>query len=211
MRIDPQNITGLILAGGRGSRMGSVDKGLQSFKGQPLVLHALKRLTAQVGAVMVNANRNLPDYQSLGIPVWPDATADFAGPLSGFLVGLAHCQTPYLLIVPCDSPSFPPDLADRLARALSAEDAEIAMVAAPQTDAYGHTELRKQPVFCLLKANLLDSLMRFTQAGGRKVETWTSQHRTAVVPFDTPNDPPRSFCNINTLQELQALENDESA
>ena len=211
MRMDPQDITGLILAGGRGSRMGSLDKGLQPFKGQPLVLHALKRLTAQVGTVMVNANRNLSDYQALGVPVWPDATPDFAGPLAGVLVGLTHCNTPYLLTVPCDCPSFPQDLADRLARALCAENAEIAMAAAPQIDANGQTALRTQPVFCLMKAALRESLVRFMQAGGRKVEAWTSQHRTAVVPFDALTDPPQSFCNINTLQELQALENDESA
>lgn len=202
-----RDITGLILAGGQGSRMGGIDKGLQNFKGLPLVNHALMRLTAQVGVVMVNANRNLATYESLGVPVWPDATSDFAGPLSGFLAGLKHCETPFLLTVPCDSPCFPLDLAERLARVLCEEDAEIAMAAALERDAHGHAKLRTQPVFCLLKVALLESLVRFTQAGGRKIADWTAQHRTVVMPFDNAGDDPRAFCNINTLQELQALEN----
>src|SRR5215207_8377265 len=104
--IDPQHITGLVLAGGRGSRMGGVDKGLQQHAGQPLVAHALMRLGSQVGQIMINANRNLGAYESFGVPVWPDTVPDYAGPLAGFLVGLEHCETPWLVTVPCDSPLF---------------------------------------------------------------------------------------------------------
>ena len=204
--IEPQDITGLILAGGRGSRMGGVDKGLQNFNGIPLALHTLMRLGPQVETVMVNANRNLSAYESFGASVWPDASADFAGPLSGFLIGLERAETPYVLTVPCDTPRLPLDLAHRLAQALVLDNADMAMAAGPETNAQGQTELRTQPVFCLLKIELLESLVKFTQTGGRKIDAWTAQHRTVIVPFDLPTDDPHAFANVNTLQELQALE-----
>jgi molybdopterin-guanine dinucleotide biosynthesis protein A len=205
--IAPQDITGLILAGGRGSRMGGVDKGLQNFNGIPLALHTLMRLGPQVESVMVNANRNLSAYESFGASVWPDASADFAGPLSGFLVGLERAETPYVLTVPCDTPRLPLDLAERLAEALVREDADIAMAAAPETDDQGQTQIRTQPVFCLLKIELSESLVKFTHAGGRKIDAWTAQHKTVLVPFDAPSDDPLAFANVNTLTELQTLEN----
>ena len=208
--IYPQDITGLILAGGRGSRMGGVDKGLQNFNGIPLALHALMRLGPQVESVMVNANRNLSAYESFGASVWPDASTDFAGPLSGFLAGLERCETPYLLTVPCDTPRLPLDLAERLAQALVREDADIAMAAAPEVNAEGQTESRSQPVFCLLKVSLLESLVAFMHAGGRKIDAWTSQHKTVLVPFDRAQDDPLAFANVNTLQELQTLESQPS-
>ena len=205
--IAPQDITGLILAGGRGSRMGGVDKGLQNFNGIPLALHTLMRLGPQVESVMVNANRNLSAYESFGSSVWPDASADFAGPLSGFLVGLERAETPYALTVPCDTPRLPLDLAERLAQALVHEGADIAMAAAPETDEHGQTHIRTQPVFCLMKIELSESLVKFTHAGGRKIDAWTAQHNTVVVAFDAPGDDPLAFANVNTLNELQALEN----
>jgi len=205
--IEPQDITGLILAGGRGSRMGGVDKGLQNFNGIPLALHTLMRLGPQVESVMVNANRNLSAYESFGASVWPDASADFAGPLSGFLVGLERAETPYVLTVPCDTPRLPLDLVERLAQALVREDADIAMAAAPETDEHGQIQIRTQPVFCLMKIELSESLVKFTHAGGRKIDAWTAQHNTVVVPFDAPGDDPLAFANVNTLNELQALEN----
>jgi len=199
-------VTGLVLAGGRGVRMGGADKGLQTFNGTPLALNALLRLQMQTGdrlaGVMVNANRNLSAYEAFGAPVWPDTLDGFAGPLAGFLTGLEQCDTPYLLTVPCDSPRFPLDLLERLAQALEAEQADIAMVAAPETDG----QLRPQPVFCLLKVDLLESLLRFTQAGGRKIDAWTAQHATVTVPFNHPGDDPLAFANANTLEELRALE-----
>lgn len=204
--IAPQDITGLILAGGRGSRMGGVDKGLQNFNGIPLALHTLMRLGPQVESVMINANRNLSAYESFGSAVWPDASADFAGPLSGFLVGLERAETPYVLTVPCDTPRLPLDLAERLSEALVREDADIAMAAAPETDEHGHAEVRTQPVFCLMKIELSESLVKFTQSGGRKIDAWTAQHKTVVVPFDAEGDDPLAFANVNTLTELQALE-----
>ncbi|MDM0057858.1 molybdenum cofactor guanylyltransferase MobA [Variovorax fucosicus] len=205
--IAASEITGLVLAGGRGSRMGGVDKGLQNFNGTPLALHAVLRLGMQVGEMMVNANRNLSAYESFGVPVWPDGLADYAGPLAGFLTGLERCETPWLLTVPCDTPMFPLDLAERLAAALVEADAEIAMVSAPEPqDDGGPTVLRAQPVFCLLPTTLLESLIRFTQGGGRKIDAWTAQHRTVLVPFDRASDAPDAFFNANTLAELQTLE-----
>ena len=198
-------ISAVILAGGRGSRMGGVDKGLQNFRGMPLALHALMRLQGQVGAVMVNANRNLAAYESLGAEVWPDALPDHAGPLAGFLTGLERSNSAYLLPVPCDSPLFPVDLVARLAEAMAREDADIAMVRAPEAGKDGMS-LRTQPVFCLLRRELLESLTRFTQEGGRKIDAWTALHKTAYADFGRPGDDPRSFFNANTLAELHALE-----
>jgi molybdopterin-guanine dinucleotide biosynthesis protein A len=206
--ISSSEITGLLLAGGRGSRMGGIDKGLQNFNGSPLAMHAVLRLGMQVGEVMINANRNLSAYESFGVPVWPDSLADYAGPLAGFLTGLERCETPYLLTVPCDTPLFPLDLASRLAEAMVADNAEIAMVCAPEAAEPGAPPvLRPQPVFCLLRTTLLESLVKFTQSGGRKIDAWTAQHRTVLVPFDRPGDAPDAFFNANTLAELHALEN----
>ena len=198
-------ITGLILAGGRGSRMGGTDKGLQNFHGLPLALQTLMRLQLQslpLQEVMINANRNLSAYESLGVPVWPDSIDGFAGPLAGFLTGLERCETPLLLTVPCDSPLFPLDLLERLCKAMHEQDADLAMASAPETDG----TVRPQPVFCLLKAELLESLVKFTQSGGRKIDAWTGQHRCAIVPFDQSGDSPQAFANANTLAELQQLE-----
>jgi len=197
MTIAKQDITGLVLAGGRGSRMGGVDKGLQNHRGVPLALHALLRLAPQVGEAMINANRNLGAYESMGVPVWPDALPDFAGPLAGFLAGLEHCTTRYLVTVPCDTPDFPEDLVARLADALDAAGAGIAVAAAPEDGV-----LRTQPVFCLMEAGLLESLVRFTAEGGRKIDRWTAQHRTVEVAFPDP----RAFFNANTLADLQQLQ-----
>ena len=206
--ISPNEITGLILAGGRGSRMGGVDKGLQTFNGLPLALHTLTRLQLGGGVdhIMINANRNLAAYESFGAAVWPDGLADYAGPLAGFLTGLERCETPFLVTVPCDTPLLPLNLVPRLAAALEAEDADIAMAAAPEVGKDGQAHIRTQPVFCLLRVELLESLVRFTQDGGRKIDAWTALHKTVVVPFDLPDDDPRAFCNANTLAELHQLE-----
>lgn len=200
------SITGLILAGGRGARMGGVDKGLQNFNGTPLTLHTLMRLQMQdavsLSELMVVANRNLSAYESFGVQVWPDSTDGFAGPLAGFLTGLERCETDLLLTVPCDSPLFPLNLTQRLLDALIAEDAEIAVAAAKEEDG----SVRAQPVFCLMRVSLLESLVKFMQSGGRKIDAWTAQHKTVLVPFDTDDVDPRAFFNANTLEELHRLE-----
>jgi molybdopterin-guanine dinucleotide biosynthesis protein A len=189
-----EQITGLVLAGGRGSRMGGLDKGLQLFQGKPLVRHVLQRLVPQVGTLMVNANRNLHEYAALGVQVWPDELADYPGPLAGLAAGMAHCPTPYLASVPCDTPHFPIDLVARLAQALTQQQAEIAIAATVERG-----EVRLQPVFCLLPASLLPGLLRFVRGGQRKVEHWTAMHRCANVTFDDA----AAFFNANTLADLQ--------
>jgi len=194
--IDKGDITGLVLAGGRGSRMGGVDKGLQPHLGMPLAMHALLRLSPQVGEMMINANRNLAAYESMGVPVWPDTLSDYPGPLAGFLTGLERCATPYLATVPCDSPLFPEDFVARLADRLDAEDAEIAMAATNEDG-----ELRLQPVFCLMRASVMESLVRFTGGGRRKIDAWTATLRQVAVAFDDAG----AFVNANTLAELREL------
>ena len=206
--INPTDITGLILAGGRGSRMGGVDKGLQNFNGLPLALHTLTRLQmgGGVGSIMLNANRKLAAYESFGVSVWPDVLADYAGPLAGFLTGLERCETSFLMTVPCDTPLLPLDLVPRLAQALEDQDADIAMVGAPELGQDGQITMRAQPVFCLMRVDLMESLVHFTQEGGRKIDAWTALHKTVLVPFDLPGDDPKAFCNANTLTELHELE-----
>lgn len=206
--INPNQITALILAGGRGTRMGGADKGLQTYNGMPLALHALNRLQmgGAVGSIMINANRNLAAYESFGVSVWPDGLADYAGPLAGFLAGLERCETPYLVTVPCDTPLLPLDLVPRLAQALEAANADIAMVGAAEVGPGGETRIWPQPVFCLLRVELLESLIKFTQSGGRKIGIWTAQHKTVLVTFDQPGDDPDAFCNVNTPAELHQLE-----
>lgn len=197
MTISRDDITGLVLAGGRGSRMGGVDKGLQTHAGLPLALHALLRLQPQVGATMINANRNLSAYESMGVPVWPDALADYPGPLAGMLAGLEHAETPWLVTVPCDTPNFPADLVERLASAAEAEGADIAMAATREQGT-----VQSQPVFCLLRTALLEDLVAFLHAGERKIDRWTARHRVAQVVFDDAN----AFFNANTLEELRRLQ-----
>lgn len=200
-------LTGLVLAGGRGSRMGGVDKGLQSWRGLPLALQALMRLTPQVGELMVNANRNLSAYESFGVPVWPDpvipGAGEFPGPLAGFLAGLERCETDWLLAVPCDTPNFPEDLAERLGTAAQAAGAPIALPRAQDADGVW----RSQPAFCLVRADRMESLLRFLQAGGRKIDRWTEAEGAVLVDFPEAS----AFDNLNTLAELQAAQGRPSA
>ena len=191
------DITGLVLAGGLGRRMGGVDKGLQPYAGGPLALHALHRLEPQVGRVMISANRHVERYAAFGAPVWADELPDYAGPLAGFHAGLVHCTTPWLVTVPCDSPQFPRDLVGRLAAAVVTQEAEIALAATSESGS-----IRLQPVFCLLRADLRTSLERFVASGQRKVDRWTAAHRCAIVVFDDAD----AFANANTAEELRRLE-----
>ena len=196
--ISREDITGLILAGGRGSRMGGTDKGLQPFRGAPMAMHTLMRLSAQTGGMLINANRNLAAYESFGVPVVTDSVPDFAGPLAGMLAGLEQCQTGWMLSAPCDSPFLPSDLAARLASAIDAQGAEMAI---PVTiDADGRRQV--QPVFCLMPVTALDGLVAFLNGGGRKIETWAASHLLAEVLFEDAG----AFANINTLDELRTLE-----
>ena len=188
------DITGLILAGGRGSRMGGVDKGLQIHRGRPLAAHALERLRPQVCRLMLNANRNLETYRAMGVPVWPDEVPDYPGPLAGMLAGLAHCETALMATVPCDTPNFPLDLVARLANGLERAEADIAVAYTRAGE-----DLFPQPVFCLMKTALEDALAAFIAAGERKTGFFARGQRNTRVVFDHDAE----FFNINTLTELE--------
>jgi molybdenum cofactor guanylyltransferase len=198
MPIAKEQITGLVLAGGLGSRMGGADKGLQPLAGRPLVAHVLERLLPQVGGVIVNANRNPEAYAAFGWPVCPDTLPGHPGPLAGMLAGLERCTTPWLLSVPCDSPRLPSDLAARLGEAAEREGARIAL---PVTLEEGR--LQVQPVFCLLHSSLRASLAAALAAGERKIMRWADAQRALRVAFD---DQPGAFVNANTGAELGRLE-----
>ncbi|GAB4042118.1 MAG: molybdenum cofactor guanylyltransferase MobA [Rubrivivax sp.] len=195
--IPASQITGLVLAGGRGSRMGGVDKGLQPHRGEPLARRALERLRPQVGALLVSANRHLDTYAGFGVPVCRDVLPGFAGPLAGLHAGLAACTTPWLVSVPCDTPDFPPDLVARLAAAQLAEGADIAVAACREGGV-----VRRQPVFCLVPAALRDDLEALLQTGERTVGRWLARHRVATAVFDDA----AAFFNANTADDLQRLQ-----
>ena len=192
------HITGLIFAGGRGSRMGNVDKGLQLLHGEALISHVIKRLAPQVDTLMINANRNLETYRQFSVPVLIDELEGFAGPLAGLQTGLRHCTTPYLLTVPCDTPFFPENLAAHMYEALVVQDADIAVAAT--TIAGRH---QTQPVFALLKTSLLPHLNAFLASGNRKIQMWHDSLNKVDVLFEKESD----FSNINTLEELQQASN----
>lgn len=196
MEIRREPITGLVLAGGRGTRMGGVDKGLQKFRGEPMALLAARRLQPQVGALLINANRHAGEYAKLGAPVCVDAIEGYAGPLAGMHAGLAACGTDYLATVPCDSPLLPADLVNRLAGALAQQGADAAVaLAGPAGQAHRH------PVFLLLKRSLLPQLTAYLEGGGRKVGEWLASLACAEARFDDE----QAFANVNTLAELDAL------
>ncbi|MDZ7891449.1 MAG: molybdenum cofactor guanylyltransferase MobA [Rhodoferax sp.] len=212
------DITGLVLAGGRGMRMGGIDKGLQPLNGVPLVQLAMQRLAGQhagvLAGVVVNANRNIDTYLALGettfgagrVQVVADRETDFSGPLAGFQAGLDVCSTPLMLTVPCDSPFFPLDLAHRLLVALLHTGADLAVAVAPEKGRDGLVALRSQPVFCLMRTTLAPRLHDYLLSGGRKVDAWAASVQRVQVAFNAPGDDPRAFTNTNTLDELRQLE-----
>ncbi|WP_043202206.1 molybdenum cofactor guanylyltransferase MobA [Paraburkholderia acidipaludis] len=195
-------ITGLVLAGGRGQRMGGADKGLQALHGRPLAAHVLARLAPQVGTLAISANRHAETYAALGAPwhaqVLADTVPDYPGPLAGLLAGLAAARTDWLLAAPCDSPWLPADLATRLSTAALAENAGIATVTTTNTAG----EVSLHPVFVLLRTALADDLASFLNAGERKVRAWYGRHKTVEVAFAEE----RAFYNINSLQQLADLD-----
>ena len=201
--INKHEITGLILAGGQGTRMGRCDKGMLPLHGQPLAQHVLQRLAPQVGALALNVNEYQDSYLAFGLPVWPDELAGHCGPLAGLQSGLRRATTPYLLTAPCDSPLLPPDLATRLAAALLAQDADLAIAVTEETDpASGLPQRRRHPVFCLVKTAALPQLDAYLASGERRVGAWHGPLKLAEVLFDDAS----AFRNINTPQELASLE-----
>ncbi len=197
-------ITGLILAGGRGSRMGHVDKGLQLLHGEPMAAHVLRRLAPQVTALAINANQNLDAYAAFGVPVWPDDLAGFEGPLAGLQTGLARCTTELLVSAPCDSPFLPADLVVRLHAALLRENADLALAETLEPDRDGQPRVQPHPVFALVKRSALAPLSAFLAAGGRRMDGWYGAIKVARVRFEDAD----AFRNINTLRELQQYDSE---
>ena len=188
------NISGVILAGGMGRRMGGLDKGLIDFLGRPMVEHVAQRLRPQVSEILINANRELEHYQRLGYQVIEDDITGFAGPLAGLHKAMQVAHHPYVLTVPCDSPLMPHNLAERLMNGLMERDADLAVAKTGQ---------QAHPVFCLCRKALLPNLEAYLADGGRKFEDWYSSLEVAEVQF---NDNVKAFANVNTPEELTWLE-----
>jgi molybdopterin-guanine dinucleotide biosynthesis protein A len=186
------DITGIVLAGGQGRRMGSVDKGLVELDGRALVAHVIDRLGPQVAALVINANQNRDRYAAFGHAVVADAIGGFAGPLAGLHAGLCAATTPYVVTSPCDSPFLPHDLVERLAAAFDQTPLDLAVA---------RTFEQPHPVFSLVKRDVLPHLEAFLRAGGRKIDAWYRSLRVAEVSFDDEAD---AFRNINTAAELAA-------
>lgn len=188
------SISGIVLAGGLGRRMGGVDKGLLDFLGKPMVAHVIDRLQPQVDEILINANREIERYAEFGHTVIEDDIAGFAGPLAGLHKGMSVAKHPYVLTVPCDSPLLPMNLASRLMHGLMQHDADLAVA---------KTGLQAHPVFCLCRKALLPNLENFLQQGGRKIDAWYGALEIVEVSF---NDNPQAFTNVNTPEELRFLE-----
>ncbi len=186
-------ITALLLAGGRATRMGGLDKGLQTVAGVALVAHIAQRIESQVGNVWISANRHLSDYANYGARVLPDLTEGFAGPLAAWQTALQSCETPWILSLPCDNLDFPDDLCQRLATAITSST-QLSYACA-----YDGTELRHHPVFALIHRRYLPALNAYLSTGQRRVFTWLQTMQAHAVLFD---DNTR-FENINTLEQLQ--------
>lgn len=196
--IDRQQITALILAGGKSRRMGGTDKGLLPFGGGLLVGHVLDAIRPQVGGVLISANRHQAEYERFGVPVLTDPLDDFQGPLAGFLAGLRRMQTEYLLTLPCDGPVVVDDLAGRLAAGLSRSDADIAVA---------HDGNRLQPVYALLNRRVRPDLELALGEGERKIDRWYARNRWVRVDF---HDVPEQFSNINTPEDYASAAKSQS-
>jgi len=188
-------VTGVILSGGRGSRMGGVDKGLLPFRGRAMLEWVLDRIEPQVAEVLISANQNLDRYLAFGHPVLTDRISGFAGPLAGLHAGLCVARCELVMMVPCDSPFLPLDLVQRMTDALESAGADIAVARSGE---------RRHSAFCLCRVSVLDELAAFLDSGERKVDAWyASSANVSEVLF---NDRDDSFHNINTPEELRALE-----
>ncbi len=187
-------ISAIILSGGRATRMNGVDKGLVLLQNKPLIAHVIARLKPQVDEIFINANREIAQYETFGLPVLQDGNEEFIGPLAGFSLGLQHAKHDYVLTVPCDSPLLPLDLLERLLNSMAASFADIA-VASSNKNAH--------PVFCLMKKNVLPSLLTYLESGERKVSSWQKSQQYIEVDF---SDCSEAFTNLNTFEDLKALE-----
>jgi len=192
--IQTSQITVLILAGGRGSRMGGRDKGLIPIAGKPAIEHVLDRLQHQSQQILISANRNLGRYAAYGYPVIEDTLKDFPGPLAGVLAGLSACKTDYLLTLPVDTPLVSADYLSRMRAGL-----QTARGLACVAEFHGQME----PVFCLLNRQLHPALQRYLDQGRRSVRDWLDQVSASRIEF---SDAPEQFINLNVEQERQRAE-----
>ncbi len=205
--IPNEQITGLILAGGRGMRMGQVNKGLQTFKNEAMVAHVVRRLSPQVTQLMINVNQDTDQYAQFSDYLVGDVIPDYAGPLAGIHAGLSRCTTDFLVTAPCDSPFLPLNLVEKLAKVLAQEQAQIAVVITAEAETVSQepgTRWQQQPVFCLLRTDLKSNLETFLNNGGRKVSDWYQDLKIVEVEFDNSAD----FRNINTREELMQFATD---
>lgn len=184
-------LTAGILAGGTGQRLGGVDKGWVGVAGRPLIEHTLDRITDQCSHVIINANRNLPAYRTLGVPVYADLEKD-GGPLAGIETILRAATTEYVLIVPVDTPLLPRNLAARLAEVLDPAT-DIALASSPGGPQHLHALIRK---------HCLNDLPTARAKGVHSVRDWQSNlsRQHAAFAADTP------FTNLNTPGDVAALE-----
>lgn len=192
--LHPGNITAVVLAGGRGRRMGGVDKGLVTLNGRPLIKQALDAIEPQVGAVVINANRNIDRYRELGHPVLQDVMDGYQGPLAGFSSALAAAATDYVIFLPCDAPLLPGDYVERMAAGLRSQNATLAVA---------HDGVRMQPVHALMPCSIRPDLERYLAGGERKIDLWFARHQTALVDF---SDCAGAFRNINTQADRDNLQ-----
>jgi molybdenum cofactor guanylyltransferase len=181
-------VSGIVLAGGQGRRMGGVDKGLQSLRGKTMVERVIARLAPQVDDIVINANQNLERYRAFGRDVVSDQVQGFAGPLAGLHAGLKAVRHPLAVTVPCDSPFLPADLVSRLQNSIKDHDLAVAK-----------TGDQPHPVFALVRRNVRENLEAFLAQGGRKIDAWYASLKVIEVSFDDEAD---AFRNINTLEEL---------
>jgi molybdenum cofactor guanylyltransferase len=188
------DITAVILAGGKARRMEGEDKGLITLNDRAMIDYIISALRPQAGTIIINANRNQAQYSLYGLPVIADIMEDYLGPLVGMATGMQNSDTPYIVTAPCDSPFIPDALVEKLYRTLADNQADISVA---------HDGTRMQPVFALLRCNLLPDLLAYLEGGGRKIDSWYKQHRLAIADFSAAPD---TFLNLNTPQDRLMLE-----
>ncbi len=192
--LSTEQITAVILAGGKGRRFAGNDKGLLIFKQQPLIEHLLAAISPQAVQVMINANRNQEIYARYGYPVISDTMSDFQGPLAGFSVAMSQVATSHIITLPCDAPFISANYVQRMSNALNQQQVELAVA---------HDGIRLQPVHALISVSLKESLDNFLKSGDRKIHHWYAHHNFVEVDF---SDTPEVFQNINTEEQLLEME-----
>lgn len=191
------DITAVILAGGRGKRMGGVDKGLITLDGLPIIEHIIQAIQPQCQEVIINANRNISEYEHYQCPVISDTMNDFQGPLAGFATAIENAKTSIIITLPCDAPKLPPRYVERMLDAMQTNDCDIAVA---------HDGQRLQPVYALIKTKLKNNLSDYLNSGDRKIDLWYAQNNMTEVDF---SDCPSSFDNVNTPEQKNKLQRSE--